>query len=124
MSGVVDEFLTEARDISLFRRVQIGHEAHPASCSVGTGALPLVIQQLRHETHCSLLSTANVRRYTLLPPHAFMACIGTTLSSYFVSSYVDFNSSLKTNVETGGKYNFTKLETTVGRLFTDLYTKI
>jgi len=53
-----------------------------------------------------------------------MACTGTILSSYFVSSYVDFNSSLKTNVETGGKYNFTKLETTVGRLFTDLYTKI
>lgn len=92
--------------------------------SVGTWALPLVIKQLRHETHHSLLSSANIRGYTLLPPYAFMACIPTTLSSYLVFSYVDFNSLLKTDVETGRKYNFTKLETTAGRLFTDLYTKI
>jgi len=44
MSGVIVEFLTQARDISLLQSVQIGHEAHPVSCSVGTGALPLVIE--------------------------------------------------------------------------------
>jgi hypothetical protein len=74
----------EAKDFSPGLCVQTGSEAHPASCTMGTGG-PFPGAKARpgrdadHSPHLVPRSKMS-RSYTSSPPVAFMACSGTALA--------------------------------------------
>jgi hypothetical protein len=74
----------EAKDFSSTLCVQTGSEAHPASCTMGTGVLSPGLKRGRGKTlttHPHLVLRSRMSRsYTSSPPSAFMACSGTALA--------------------------------------------
>jgi hypothetical protein len=76
--------IAEARDFSSSFYVQTGSEAHPASCTVGSGVLSPGVKRDRGmtlTTHPHLLPRERMgKSYKSSPPSAFVACSGTALA--------------------------------------------
>jgi hypothetical protein len=90
---------TEAEDFSSSPCVQTGSEAHPASCTMGTGVLSPGVKRGRDlmlTTQPRLEPRLRISRsYTSSPPGAFMACSGTALPYiYFFSIHFSFHPCL------------------------------
>ena len=70
----------------IFRAVQNGPEAHPSSCTMGTGSLPGVRRSERGIDYPRLSSTGRANSFKLqfrLPPVPVHACHGVTFISTF-----------------------------------------
>jgi hypothetical protein len=68
--------------------VQTGSEAHPASCTMGTGG-PFTVAKERpgrdaYHSPLLVLRSRMSRSYNFSPPNAFMACNGTALAFIFL----------------------------------------
>jgi hypothetical protein len=76
----------EAKDSSCSLCVQTGSEAHPASCTMGTGGPSPGLKRGRGvtlTTHPHLVPRSRMSRsYISSPPRPFMACSGTALALF------------------------------------------